>query len=186
MLQAPGNRKACTCKTRCIRSSCKCVKTRRSVPLRVHVSCKVACQLCQPYLHWSQKRDKKVLTTFHPLKTDSSVGDNLYQLTENDDNVNDDEMLMTDVEDVFDIDFDDDSVKIWTFYIIHPLYSVILELKCATGHLRLSYLKHWNCLHVALFVTSHDVRHYEKHFTINHMCLRNNDNINILIIDPVG
>ena len=36
---------------------------------------------------------------------DSSVGDNLYQLTGNGDNVSDDEMLMTDVESVFYIDF---------------------------------------------------------------------------------
>ena len=43
---------------------------------------------------------------------DSSVGDNLYKLTGNGDNVSDDEMLMTDVEDVFYIDFDDDSGKI--------------------------------------------------------------------------
>ena len=49
VLQAPGKRKACTCKTRCIRSSCKCVKTRQSVVLNANVSCKVACQLCLPY-----------------------------------------------------------------------------------------------------------------------------------------
>ena len=35
-----------------------------------------------------------------------------YQLTGNGDNVSDDEMLMTDVEDVFDINFDDDRGKI--------------------------------------------------------------------------
>ena len=58
---------------------------------------------------WSAEDDN----TAKSSTDDSSVGDNLYQLTGNGDNVSDDEMLMTDVEDVFDIDFDDDSGKIW-------------------------------------------------------------------------
>ena len=89
--------------------------------LRGHVSCKVACHLYQPLKPTLKPETRQ--ESINDLSSaeddnidksstdDSSVGDNLYQLTGNGDNISDDEMLMTDVEDVFDINFDDDSGK---------------------------------------------------------------------------
>ena len=120
-LQAPGNRKACTCKTRCVRLLYKCVKHKT----KCDTTCACFLQGCmsiastvstlKPDTREESIDDLSSAEDDNSLKSlmdDSSVGDNLYQLTGNGDNVSDDEeMLMTDVEDVFDIDFDDDSGK---------------------------------------------------------------------------
>ena len=119
MLQAPGNRKACTCKTRCMRSSCKCVKNKT----KCGITCACFLQGCmsivstvstlKPEMRQESIGDLSSDEDDNSDKSstdDSSVGDNLYQLTGNGDS--DDEMLMTDVEDIFYIDFDDDSGKI--------------------------------------------------------------------------